>query len=94
MAAAAASPLLRTVNLTEKVPPGATVTDLGVTFVNRRSGAALDTTLTATRCVAVSPPGSRAVIVIVAVPVERAVIVTVDPETDTLATLVLDDVAV
>ena len=51
-------------------------------------------TVTLTRRVAVSPPGSCAVIVTIAPPVATPVIVTVDPETETVATLVLDDAAV
>ena len=45
-------------------------------------------------CVAERPSESVAVIVTSAVPLATALIVTVDPETETLATLVLDDLAV
>ena len=75
-----------------RVPPGFNV---WVGMVPTVRGARFaSSTVTLARCVAVKPSGSFAVMVIVAVPVATAVIVTVDPETATLATVVLDDVAV
>lgn len=50
-------------------------------------------TVASKACVAERPSGSVAVIVTSAEPLEMAVIVTADPETDTLATPGLDDLA-
>ena len=76
----------------DRVPPGFNVW-AGMEPTGR--GARFDcSTVTRVRWVAVRPSGSRAVAVIVARPVARAVIVKTDPETETLATVVLDDLAV
>ena len=94
VAAAVAFPLLRIVKVALTEPPGVPVTDVGVTVGTSRSGAPADPTVTLIRCEAVSPPGSRAVTVIVALPVLPAVTVTLEPDTEARATLEFDEVAV
>lgn len=88
-----ALPLLRIVNVIRIVSPGDALIEVGVTLGTSRSGAPDDRTVTLAVCVAVSPPGSRAVIVIVALPVATAVIVTDEPDTEARTTLERDDVA-
>ncbi len=80
------------VNVMTTVSPGDAVTDVGVT-VTVKSGAPAEATVTRAVCVAVSPPGSRAVTVMVALPAETPDIVTVESETEALATLELEEVA-
>ncbi len=73
------------------VPPEATVcAGIDPTRLGRRFGS---DTVTRTCWVALRPPGSRAVTVIVALPARAPVIVTVEPDTDARATLELEEVA-
>ena len=84
-------PPLATVNSVLVVSPGETVTDRGVTAVNRRSGPPV--TVTWKLCVPVIPFGSLAVMVTAVLPGDTAVTVIVSPAAEAVATSGLDEVA-